>query len=299
MTARRRFLATVILAMIGGVLLAVIIERFWVEAGDDLAYWIAGHRLATGQAIYEEPARAFEPFAFHYIPPVAQVLAPIATVVPAVPFLIAFRALLLVALWDLAGRRMLDLLAMLAFVPLAYSLRVENVEIFMALAVVYGLSKWPWAFTAGAILKVSPGLGLVYLLIQRRWRDVAISAAVGIGVISVSYVLAPALWAQFFHAISEQSGTVGNSLIPVPYGVRVAAGFALATLGGFVGRRRGELLLVVAVTIANPGLSLQGFAVLAAAVPVWRAGPDGLMARRGQTHANAGQSRGNPAVIAA
>ena len=280
MTARTRFLVTAVLATIGGILLAVIVGRFWTEAGDDLAYWIAGHRLAGGESIYADPSVAFEPFAFHYIPAVAQVLAPITQVVAAVPFLIGFRALLLLALWDMAGRRMLDLLALLAFLPIAVSLRVENVEILMAFAVVIGLARWPWAFMLGALVKVSPGLGLVYLAVQRRWRDVAISAVLGAVVVGVSYVLAPDLWRQWLGAISGRSEIVGNSIVPLPYSVRAIAGFVVAVVGGRIGRRRGELLLVAAVTIANPGLSLQGFAVLAAVLPIWRAGPEGLLARR-------------------
>jgi hypothetical protein len=303
MTARMRFLLIAVLAAVGGVLLAVIVTRFWTEAGDDLAYWIAGHRLANGEPVYPDPSVAFEPFAFHYVPPVALLLAPIATLLAAVPFLIGFRALLLLATWDLAGRRMLDTLALLAFVPLAYSLRVENVEIFMAIAVVYGLVRWPWAFMAGALVKVSPGLGLVYLAMQRRWRDVAASAVLAAAIVGVSYLLVPDLWREWLAAINGRSDVIGNSIVPLPYSVRAIAGFVLTLIAGLVGRRRGELLLVCAVTIANPGLSLQGFAVLAAAVPVWRAGPDGLLARRDARRAQraviAGQSAGEPAVTAA
>lgn len=287
MTTRMRFLVTAILAGIGGVLLAVIVGMFWREAGDDLAYWLAGNRLANGQPVYPDASVAFENFAFHYVPPVAQLLAPIAAVVAAVPFLIGFRALLLLAVWDLAGRRMLDMLALLAFIPLAYSLRVENVEIFMAIAVVYGLARWPWAFLLGGLVKVSPGLGLVYLALQRRWRDVLVSAALGAGIVVVSYLLAPDLWRDWLAAINGRSDVIGNSIVPLPYSVRAIAGFVLTVVAGLVGRRRGELLLVAAVTIANPGLSLQGFAVLAAAIPVWRAGPEGLLAARGQSQAKA------------
>jgi hypothetical protein len=299
MTARTRFFVTAVLATLGGVLLAVIVGRFWTEAGDDLAYWIAGHRLARGEPIYLDPAVAFEPFAFHYVPAVAQLLAPVTLIVAAVPFLIVFRALLLLALWQLAGRRMLDLLAVLAFVPVAVSLRVENVEIFMAFAVVMGLTRWPWAFALGALVKVSPGLGLVYLAMQRRWRDVAVSAALGLGVVAISYVLAPELWRQWLAAISGRSDIVGNSIIPVPYSIRAISGFVLAVAAGLMGRRRGELLLVGAVTIANPGLSLQGFAVLAAAIPIWRAGPDGLLTRRHEDRVRVDEAPGEPEMTAA
>jgi hypothetical protein len=135
-------------------------------------------------------------------------------------------------------------------------------------------------FLIGGIVKVSPGLGLVYLALQRRWRDVAVSAVLGVVIVVVSYVLAPDLWRDWLHAIGGRSDVIGNSIVPLPYSVRAIVGFAVTVIGGLLGRRRGELLLVVGVTIANPGLSLQGFAVLAAAVPVWRAGPDGLLARR-------------------
>jgi Glycosyltransferase family 87 len=282
MTTRARIDLLVLsaLAAVGGTVLAVIVVLFWREAGDNLAYWIAGYRVATDQPIYAPPEVAFEPFAYHYPPPLAQLLAPLTAVVPVLAYILVYRAAMLLALWELAGRRMLVLLAMLAFLPLAYALRVENVEIFMALAIVVGLRRWPWLFAIGAIVKVSPGLGIVYLAMRRQWRDVLVASVVGMAIVGISVALDPELWRQSLDAISGRGSMVGNSLIPVPYAVRVVAGFALAVIGGSIGRRTGELLLVAAVTIANPGLSLQGFAVLAAAVPIWLAGPEGIGRRR-------------------
>lgn len=276
---RRRLIVLSILASVGAALLAVIIATFWMTPGDSLAYWIAGHQLATGQAVYAPPALAFEPFAFHYPPPVAQLLAPITLLVPGLAYAVAYRGLLLLALWDLAGRRMLNMLALIAFVPMAVAVRIENVEIFMALGIVLALRRWPWLFTIGALVKVSPGLGIVYLALRRRWRDVGVSVVLGAVIVGLSYVAAPELWREWLESITGRADSVGNSLIPVPYAVRATAGFALAVVAGLLGRRTGELLLVVAVTIANPGLSLQGFAVLAAAIPIWLAGPEGLLGR--------------------
>ncbi|HUG30661.1 MAG TPA: glycosyltransferase family 87 protein [Candidatus Limnocylindria bacterium] len=273
---RVRLAAVSILAAVGASILAVIVATFWTAPGDNLAYWIAGIRLATGQAIYAPAEIAFEPFAYHYPPPLAQVLAPITLVLPALAYAVLYRAFMLLALWDIAGRRMLSLLALLAFIPAAVALRIENVEIFMALALVLGLRRWPWLFTIGALIKVSPGLGLVYLALRRRWRDLFIATAVGLVITVVSFVLAPDLWRAWLDAIAGRADMVGNSIVPVPYSVRAIAGFGLAIVAGLVGRRTGELLLVCAVTIANPGLSLQGFAVLIAAIPIWRAGPDGI-----------------------
>jgi hypothetical protein len=275
-SSRRRVLILLPFALVGASLFAIILGTFWLEAGDNLAYWIAGDRLARGEPVYAPPELAFEPFAFHYPPPVAQALAPVAVLLPPLVFIAIYRGLLLLAVWYLAGRRALPMFALLAALPVAIALRIENVELFMAVALVLGLQRWPWLFVIGAIVKVSPGLGLVYLALQRRWRDVALSVVVGVVVVGVSYVLAPDLWPAWLESISGRADMVGNSLIPLPYWVRAVAGFVLAVVGGLRGRRTGELLLVVGATVANPGLSLQGFAVLAAAIPIWRAGPDGI-----------------------
>ena len=301
MTARQRvsFVALSLLAAIGASVLAVIIATFWMEGGDNLAYWIAGNRLVTGQPIYPPAEIAFEPFAYHYPPPLAQILGPITLVVPAVAFAAIYRGLMLLALWDLAGRSMLKMLALLAFVPVAYALRIENVELFMAIGVVLALRRWPWLFTIGALIKVSPGLGLVYLALRRRWRDLWLSVLVGAVILGVSLALAPDLWRAWLDAITGRADMVGNSVIPVPYSVRAIAGFVLAIVAGLIGRRTGELLLVVAITIANPGLSLQGFAVLAAAIPIWFAGPEGIGRAAGAVDEGmiARRPRGNPEAV--
>jgi hypothetical protein len=276
---RARFVTVAVLAAFGASLLAVIIVYFWTSPGDDFAYWIAGHRLISGQPIYAVGEGAFEPYAYHYPPPLAQVLAPITLVVAGVPYLILYRAALILALWDLAGRRFLQMLALLVFIPMAVALRIENVDIFMAMAIVLGLRRWPWLFAIGTLIKASPGLGIVYLAMRRRWRDVFMSAAIGGIITGLSVFLAPDLWRAWLDAITGRADIIGNSLLPVPYSVRAIAGLALSIAGGFVGRRRGELMLVAGMTVANPGLSLNGFAVLAAAIPIWMAGPGGLGTR--------------------
>jgi hypothetical protein len=171
---------------------------------------------------------------------------------------------------------MLAMLALIAFIPVAVELRFENVHLFMAIGIVLGLRRWPWLFAIGAVVKISPGLGIVYLMLRRRWRDAAVACAVGAVIVGVSFVLDPGLWRAWLDAVLIRADTTGNSLLPVPYLVRAAAGLALAVAGGVIGRRRGELLLVAGITIANPNLAMNGLAVLAAAVPIWFAGPDGV-----------------------
>jgi hypothetical protein len=301
MTRRERVNLFVLslLAAVGASILAVVVATFWMGPNDSLAYWIAGQRLVTGLPVYWPIDIVFEPYAYHYPPPLAQLLGPISIVVPALAYVVIFRALMLLTLWDLAGRSMLKMLALLAFVPVAVAIRIENVEIFMAAGIVYGLSRWPWLFSILALVKVSPGLGIVYLAMRRRWRDVAVSVLVGIVIAGLSLALAPDLWRSSLEAITGRTSMVGNSLIPVPYAVRAMAGFALTIVAGLLGRRKGELLLVAGITIANPGLSLQGFAVLAAAIPIWLAGPDGIgsKAEAADQRLIARRARRNPEVV--
>lgn len=67
--------------------------------------------------IYATGDAAFAPYAYHYTPPFAQILAPLTPVVPTLAYLIGFRALLILMTWDLAGRRLLATLALIAFLP--------------------------------------------------------------------------------------------------------------------------------------------------------------------------------------
>lgn len=270
-------IALVVLAAIGGALLAIVVVLFWQNPGDNYAYWLAAQRLVAGEPVYVTGEAAFAPYAYHYTPPLAQVLAPLTLFLPSIAYIIGYRVLEILTVWYLAGRAMLPMLALIAFLPVAIELRFENVHLFMAVAIVLALWRWPLLFAVAAIVKVSPGLGIVYLVLRRRFRDAAIAVVVGAAICAVSYVLSPNLWQEFLAAIGDRAGITGNSLIPVPYVVRAIAGLVLAVAGGIVGRRRGELLLVLAITAANPNLALNGFAVLAAAVPVWRAGPDGLL----------------------
>jgi hypothetical protein len=301
MTRRERVNLVVLslLAAVGASILAVVVATFWMGPNDSLAYWIAGQRLMTGLPVYWPTEIAFEPYAYHYPPPLAQLLGPISIVVPALAYVVIFRVLMLVVLWDLAGRSMLKMLALLAFVPVAVAVRIENVEIFIAAGIVYGLRRWPWLFSILALIKVSPGLGIVYLAMRRRWRDFALSVLVGAVIAGLSLALAPDLWRSSLEAITGRTSMIGNSLIPVPYAVRATAGFVLTIVAGLLGRRKGELLLVAAITIANPGLSLQGFAVLAAAIPIWLAGPDGVgrAAEPADQRLAAGRARGNAEAV--
>ena len=172
------------------------------------------------------------------------------------------------------------MLAAIAFIPIAVAVRIENVELFMALAIVLGLGRWPWLFSISALVKASPGLGLVYLALQRRWRDLGLAIAVGGGITVVSFLVAPHLWSEWLGAIAGRADMVGNSIVPVPYWVRALTGLGLALVAGILGQRRGETPAGLRRDDRQSRPVPAGLVVLAAVIPIWRAGPEGLASRR-------------------
>ncbi len=104
----------VLAAAIGLALLAIIALYEWTHLNDEYAYWQAGARLWAGQPLYDPTAAPNTPYAYWYPPPLAQVLAPLTTVVSAEVFAVAWTALLLGCLWWLGGRNVLVGLALIA-----------------------------------------------------------------------------------------------------------------------------------------------------------------------------------------
>ncbi|HYK94576.1 MAG TPA: glycosyltransferase 87 family protein [Candidatus Dormibacteraeota bacterium] len=277
------------LAAIGLVLLAVVAAFEWTHFNDEHAYWLAGARLAAGQPLYDPTALPNTPFAYWYPPPLAQVLAPITSFLSADAFSVLWTALLLVCLWWLGGRNVLVALALIAFLPVAVELRVRNVHLLIAVCIVLALRRsWVYWIPAAAI-KITPGLGVVYLAAAGRWRDAVKVAVMGLAVLGVSVALGPGAWREFLDVVGARAGTDGGSLVAIPFVVRFGAGVALAVVAGLVAARaaargqselRGEVLLVIGLTVANPTLWATAFSLLIAIVPLWRSSraPAGVVA---------------------
>jgi hypothetical protein len=277
----RRFpsIAISLLAAIGAALLLIIATGEWRHFNDEHAYWLAGARLAAGEPLYDASAAANTPFAYWYPPPLAQVLAPLTSVVSADAFSVAWTALLLACLWWLGGRHPFTALALVAFLPVAVELRVRNVHLVMAVLAVLALRR-SWAFwIPAAAIKITPVLGIAYLAAAGRWRDGVKVAALGLAVLAVSVALAPGAWREFFDVVGTRAGDEGGALVPIPFALRFGVGVALVVVAGRLALRArvtggsalaGEVLLIVALTIANPTLWATALSMLVAIVPLWR-----------------------------
>jgi hypothetical protein len=258
----------ILAAAIGASLLLVVALARWGAPSDEYAYWLAARRLFEGQPLYDPTVTIITPFAYLYPPPLAQVLVPVAAVVPDWLFSVGWTVLMGLALFWLAGRDILRALALVAFPPVAVEFWFRNVHMFLAVLVVLGVRRASGWFAVGAAIKVSPVLGVPYLAVRGRWRDAAIAAGIGLAMLVASVLISPDAWRAYLDFVLSTNPLQQSSFVAVPLPVRGAAGILLALVAGRLPRRLGDPLLVVAVTLALPSLWFTGLSLLVAVVPL-------------------------------
>jgi hypothetical protein len=258
----------VVLAAVGGALLLVVATSRWGAPQDEHAYWLAARRLLAGEPLYDPAATAVTPYAFWYPPIVAQVLAPIAAILPAEAFSWAWTGLLLACLWYLASGRLLVALALVAFVPVAVELWFRNVHLVLAALVAAGMTRSPVAFTLGGAIKGAPALGLVYVALRGGWRRALAAASLGVALLAVSVALSPAAWSEYLAILGSRGPGDVASFVPLPYWVRGVAGLGLVVLGATRPRPVGDALLVAGIVVASPTLWTNALSMLVAIVPL-------------------------------
>lgn len=262
-------LGLVVLASIGGVLLLVVAVTRWATPSDEHAYWLAARRLADGLPLYDPGATSVTPYAYWYPPVLAQVLVPVALVLPELWFTAAWTLLMLGCLLWLAGRNVLVALALVAFPPVAVEFSFRNIHLVLAVLLVLAVRR-SWLIPVGAAAKLAPGLALAWLAGRGRWRDAGVAVAAGVAILVASVVISPSAWADWVSiALARGPGDVA-SFLPIPFVARALAGLALALVAGRVRSPWGEVLLVVAVTLALPTLWFTALSLLIAVVPMWR-----------------------------
>ena len=267
-TIAGRSIWLIVAAAIGASLLLVVALARWGAPSDEHAYWLAARRLVDGLPLYDPTVTIITPFAYLYPPPLAQVLVPVAAIVPDWLFSAGWTALMGLALFWLAGRDVLRALALIAFPPVAVEFWFRNVHLFLAVLLVLGLRHGSGWFAAGAAIKISPGLGVPYLAVRGRWRDAGIAAAVGLAMLVASVVLSPDAWRAYLDFVLSTDPLQQSAFVAVPLPVRAAAGLLLAIVAARLPRHQGDPLLIVAVTLALPSLWFTGLSLLVAIVPL-------------------------------
>lgn len=182
--------------------------------------------------------------------------------VPFEVFVAIWRAILLALLVWLAGP---FTIFVLFTIPVASEINAGNIQIMLAAAVVIGF-RFPAAWSFVLLTKVTPGIGLVWFALRRRWRDLAIALGVTAAIAAVSFALDPNRW---FDYVALLTSSPAPSVAPyyLPFWVRLGPAVAFIIYGGWKGYR---WPVVVGSTLALPVFYTISPAMLVGVLPFAR-----------------------------
>ena len=235
----------------------------WADSVDAYAYW------TTRSGDFYAAASTGQIGAYLYSPAFAQALAPL-TWLPVAVFTALWTALNCAALWWLLGRMALP---SLLFLPIPFEIISGNVHLLYAVAIVAGF-RYPVSWALMLLTKVTPGVGVLWFLVRREWRAFVLAIGVTAVIAAVSFLLDRTAWESWLRLLQADLSGAGQAsfqtvgwYLPVPLLPRLIGAAALVAFAAWSDRR---WLVPVAVALALPVLWLNGLAVLAAVVPLWR-----------------------------
>jgi hypothetical protein len=236
----------------------------WNEYVFDLhAYWITRDGV-------DYAARSPGPAGTYlYSPAFAQLIRPL-TILPLPVFAAIWTSIGAGLLLWLTGRRVLWFAVL---PPVLLTLVQGQLDLAYAVVAVVGL-RWPAAWALPLLTKVTPGIGVVWFLVRREWRSLAIAVGATAVIVVVSFVLDPGAWSGWVSLLLRTQGPVSDpNLVYVPIPLFVRAPFALLTIvwGAWTNRR---WTIPVAMVLAMPILWLNGPTILVAIWPMVAAGAD-------------------------
>jgi hypothetical protein len=254
----------------GYVILAVVFVALrlfeiqpWADSVDAYAYW------TTRTGDFYAAAQTGQIGAYLYTPAFAQALAPLVWL-PVAIFTALWTALNCAALWWLLGRYALP---SLLFLPIPFEIISGNVHLLYAVAIVVGF-RHAATWTLMLLTKVTPGVGIIWFLIRREWRSFAVAVGVTAAIAIISFVLDRGAWEAWLRLLQADMSGAGQAsfqtlgwYVPIALLPRLIAAAVLVGAAAFTGRR---WLVPVAVVLALPVVWLNGLAVLAAVIPLWR-----------------------------
>jgi hypothetical protein len=243
-----------------GIIAAVVYWLYLTQTGGqpvDVRYYWA----ADPSNLYPNPG-AGEKNGFNYSP-VFDTLVAWGRLLPFEVFVAIWRAVLLAALVYMAGP---FTIFVLFTDPVASEINAGNIQILLALAIVLGF-RWSatWAFVL--LTKVTPGIGLIWFLLQRQWRKFAVAIGVTAAIVAVSFVLRPQDW--FDYMALWIGGAPAPAVAPyyVSFWQRLPFALAFIVWGGVTGHR---WPVVVGSTLALPVYYVISSAMLVGVLPYLR-----------------------------
>ncbi len=268
MTRRRAFRDGLAIAglLFAAYLFVVVAPAAGTVGFDAYAYWAVD--LAHPYARV-----AGELGAFPYTPVAARLFAPAALVSFPAFWWIWTSVLVGTVIWlGRAGwRRWHAALFILAFPPVALELYHGNVHLLLAAAVALGL-RYPWTWAFVLLTKVTPGVGLVWFLVRREWRQLGIALGVSAALVAVSLVIDGRLWREWVvdGLLPVTGGPVQQFYVAVPLAFRLPMAVVLVAWGARTDR---TWVLPAGAALALPVLWLSGLSILAAIPAIERLRP--------------------------
>lgn len=246
----------------------VLLTAFWWRHGvesphltaDGAAYW-----ATRSGPLYEYPwlnEATGGPVPYVYSPAFAHAIRPL-TLLPLPEFMAVWVGLNLVALGWLIGPLPAALLAWM--VPAVGMTNLWAGAVYPLMAVALALSlRHPHAWAAQALTKVTPGVGVVWHLVRREWRALAVASATTAGIVLISFALEPAAWVEWGELLRDAArrGAQTPGALPLPLGIRLVAAAAII---GVAAWRDWRWLLPLGVMISMPQVGWSTTVILLAA----------------------------------
>ncbi|MHB8673871.1 MAG: glycosyltransferase family 87 protein [Candidatus Limnocylindrales bacterium] len=233
------------------------------DAYDAHAYW------AMDPSDPYRNASAGRADAFLYSPVWVQAFSPL-THLPFPVFIAGWTFLLFATLvWLARGWTV----ALLLVPAIASEVGSGNIHLLLAAAIVLGF-RWPWTWSLVLLTKVTPGVGLLWFVVRREWRELAIALGATAALAGISFIVAPGLWGQWLDVLRSNSGSGGAtdfgltpSAILIPLAIRLPVAAAIVVWGARTSRR---WTVPVSAFVALPVLWILGTSLLVGVLPLLR-----------------------------
>jgi hypothetical protein len=198
--------------------------------------------------------------AYPYSPAFAQLVYPL-NLLPWPMFVAAWTILLLAAVFFLTGPRLL----LLGLVLGAMEIAGGNISLLLTLAIVAGF-RYPWTWAFVILTKITPGIGLLWFVLRREWRQLGIALGATAAIVAVSYLLMPGAWADWIALLAANSGKGGTwAAVPIPLVIRLPVGVLLLIWGA---PRNQRWVVPIAAMLALPALWYGALSMVLGVIPL-------------------------------
>ncbi len=198
--------------------------------------------------------------AYPYSPAFAQLVYPL-DLLPWPAFVAAWTGILIVAAFLLTGRDLFLVGLLFGLMEIAGG----NISLLLTLAIVAGF-RYPWTWAFALLTKITPGVGLLWFLLRREWRQLAIAVGATAAVTLVSFLLMPDAWRAWIDLLRANTGKGGTwAAIPIPLLVRGPIGVLLIVWGA---PRNQRWVVPVGAMLALPALWYGSLSMLLGVIPL-------------------------------